>query len=450
MRSFQRNIANATVLVGAGEPQAAMPWLHRWWEESSKDGLAPAPGCVDLLASAYAMEGDFASVRRVVDDYFAAANAQHQRGGPEPRLSEQTLTLTEDPPKVDPSLLNTGAMFRPLPHPASGGAHFLLVGGPVHYLDVRDEYACDSSDEIAGEPTNRLAENFARTAALTEDTRWLRLAVDVTAKILDQAVRNGDDSAWALSLGYANGQFRDQVRAVVGRVPTKIRAGAGTLAKPARSRWLYDRESTAYMAQQLSATPPFQTVDAPRVAIWRWPGVSDSFLQAWCDTIASAATTEPLVVLPDTPAMRSFARRYVRREYMTKVARIQAENKLHFTVGHVPRSTSVYHRPAATLLITSDGTEVDGDLYLAALQYLDTHYQLRVDALTLLADPLMSTQLPPLAGELRTTREQSAVWTEEERQRLTEEQERLSYKRRIGEDSEYLDDYTIQDLGLRR
>jgi hypothetical protein len=135
-------------------------------------------------------------------------------------------------------------------------------------------------------------------------------------------------------------------------------------------------------------------------------------LHSFCDTLSRTDGVPLTVVLPDTPAMYDFATRYAAKEPMTRIERTLHENLCLF--GHTQLGFGCYGRFALTRVVEPDGTELDGSLALAALDFLDANYQVRVSPWDLIHDPLMHEQLVPGAGVLRNGTSRRAPWSEAE------------------------------------
>lgn len=130
---------------------------------------------------------------------------------------------------------------------------------------------------------------------------------------------------------------------------------------------------------------------APTVCIWGWPDRSDSCLQAYLDTIASGATDPVTVILPDVPAFRKFARRYIRREPTANSERTLIEDHLYRMPSDMPnkRGTILSAEFAPRLVVHPDGSEDDGALLMGAVAYLDARHTLRLSVWDVLRDPLL-------------------------------------------------------------
>ncbi|GAA5162047.1 hypothetical protein GCM10023321_47020 [Pseudonocardia eucalypti] len=434
-------VADVSVLIGSGELEAAEKILAQWCSEEEKSEWGPAQFPFDQLARTQGMRGDLPRMRETLRRYRDLnsnttdrglgrdlmewlAN-EEQPGADKPRQ----FFSAEDNGPLHVSFMDraqfcdTSIFFRPLPNPALGGVRFVLVGGPMCFVDRRGEHSCSTADSIDGPLPVKIAEDTSRVATLTEDPAWTTEAVRLCQRLLLAAQRCGESSVWAFAAGFVSSSFRSTIKDLGERPPKKLKVNDLVLQKPPRGTWLYHREPSTLVLHQRSPEPLYQFVgNAPKVALWRWPDRSDLVLQAWCDTLASASADPVTAVLPDTPMLRGFARRYVRRERMDRIERTYLENAAHFGVGEVPnqRGDACYLRVHTSLVIDSDGTEWDGDLLTAALNYLETHYQLRIPPFDAVRDPLLTEILTDHVDQLRESRAARIAWRPDELQRFNE------------------------------
>ena len=127
------------------------------------------------------------------------------------------------------------------------------------------------------------------------------------------------------------------------------------------------------------------------MCIWGWPDRSDLCLQAFVDTVAVGTADPVTVILPDVPAFRDFARRYVRGERMDKIERTLIEEYLYRCPRNMvnKRGTVLSAEFAPRLVVHADGTEDDGTVLASALAYLDAHHTLRLSVWDVLGDALL-------------------------------------------------------------
>lgn len=324
-----------------------------------------------------------------------------------------------------------GTFYRPLPRNASGGARFVFVGGPMCYVDRRGVHDCVTGERVVGDDDAQLAEDVGRVSTLADDDTYALTVVSLTRRLLQLCERSGDDEAWAYASGFVNTRFREEVRAVSGRYPTKRKELL--LRKPSKGRWLYDTDPAVFVMSEAHNREEVGVESPPRVAIWRRPDRSDLILHAFCETVTRGSDEPVCIVLPDTPMLRDFARRYNAKQKMDRVSRTRLENFIQFSLSGSMGGTACYTRPRATLVVDHDLQEWDGDLLVAALDYLDTHYQLRISAFDMLREPLLRSQLERGLLAMRDRRENEAAWTDKETARL--EETRVWYSSREGPES---------------
>lgn len=325
-----------------------------------------------------------------------------------------------------------GALFGALPQVARGNVRFAFVGGPMLYFDPRGEFDCVSGDLVEEGPWAPLAEECGRVTAMVDSRDWNRVAISVTHRLLQAAQRVGDASAWAYTLGRNRRWFHEDVQALTGWPLVRARQRTGerdwpwaepvavALGKPALGRWLYEQNPSLLALHCIRGHNIFTVAVPPTVAIWRWPDRSDMMLQAFCDTLASPEGEPVTVVLPDTPGLRDFARRYTARQRMTNIERTLLENLLHFYIRHDEGYSVCHGRFNLTRVIESSGEELDGDVVGAALDFLDTNYQVRISPWDLVRDPLLRNHLSPRVEVLRSARADFPPWTDDERAELEE------------------------------
>ncbi len=334
------------ILIGAGDVTLARSSLVEACA-AARTEQAAEPWCFRTLAHFYAAEGRrdeaIAGLERYVGlrpHRFAA-----EVSGYEGELAAELDTLRSGgeiadgflrrlQPRPENERVSEGALFRALPERPRGNVRFVLIGGPMHYVDRRGEFSCVSSNAIqATDLSPVLAEESGRAITIVESRQWDVAAIGITHRLLETAQRTGHSGAWTYSVGYTTGAFRDAVKAVVARAPTRAKPGSRALRKPGRGRWLYDRDPALLMINCLRGNTLYTIDVPPAVVLWRWPDRSDPMLQAFCDTFASTSSEPLTVVLPDTPGLRDFAVRYVARDGMNNTDRTLLESMLHFATG---------------------------------------------------------------------------------------------------------------------
>jgi len=425
------------ILIGAGDLLLARSALEQCTAATPRD--FPNPSFFRTLAHLYVAEGRRDAAIAVMERFIVlgqkwlARTGLQEQFGASPLASDVTSdlellraggelpegTLNRLHPKPIDQRVPEGALFRALPRPPRGNVRFVLVGGAMQYVDRRGEFSCQSGETMRPvKQSSRLAEEASRAISMVESDQWNDAAIKITHRLLEIAQRNGD-RAWTYSVGFTTGQFRDLVKAVAARAPRKGQPNSAVLQKPDRGRWLYDRNPSLFMIHCIQGHGLFHVETPPTVALWRWPDRSDPMLQGMCDTFASESEVPITVILPDTPGLRDFARRYVKRYSMDRIDRILLENLLHFGT-EVPnqRGDVCYARFAPTLVIEPDTAEWDGDLLAGALDFLDANYQVRISPWELVKDPLLRAQLPARIKAIKAERASRKAWTTEEKGKL--------------------------------
>lgn len=284
------------------------------------------------------------------------------------------------------------AFYEPLPSAPRGNARFILVGGPMEYADRRGEHSCVTGEPGGPDPASDRAESVMRVNAMVHSDAWLHAAAELGRTLMVTSVR-GETSPRAHGhlVARANRQSRGAIKDVTGAPAKKLSEDTWTIGSPGKLRWYYQGDPRQYVFNA-RADYNLMTVDpGPAVSIWAWPDRSDLVLQAFTDTM-TAGTQEPAsIILPDVPAFRSFARRYVRRQHMTGIERTWMEETLfpHFGMSGYRHARVLSGEFAPRLVINADGTEEDGAALASALAYLDANHAIRLSAWDVLADPLM-------------------------------------------------------------
>ena len=248
-------------------------------------------------------------------------------------------------------------------------------------------------------------------STLSESPEWATAAISVTNQLLALARRQGEQTAWAYSVGYVTGFFRLIVSETTGR-PCATQHDP-VIDKPVGSRWQHGGGPLGFVVH-LAKGQQYPVVDPPHVAVWRWPDRSDLFLHAFCDVLSKHGTVPLTVVLPDIPTLRDFARRYNAKKTMTHIQRALLEDLIDFGGAPNARGTVCYARFRPTLVVDADGLEIDGDELTLALEYLDSHYELQLSPWGLLRDPLMRAHLGQRLDEVRARWAAQVRWTPEE------------------------------------
>jgi hypothetical protein len=282
--------------------------------------------------------------------------------------------------------------YEPLGSLPRGDVCFILVGGPMEYVDRRGEHRCISGEAPPGDAAAGTAESVARMSAIVDGEPWMQAATQTGQAVIASLARVGDASGvYGHLISYMTSPFRVIVKELTGSAPGKIADGAWGPAPAGKSRWSYQHGAGRYIFNA-SADFTLMTVEtAPAVCIWGWPDRSDGCLQAFLDTVAAGGPGPVFVIVPDVPAYRDFARRYVRREQMAESRRALIEDLLYrYPQGMINKRGCVLSAEfAPRLVIYPDGAEDDGAVLAGAIAYLDAHHTLRLSIWDVLHDDLL-------------------------------------------------------------
>ena len=303
----------------------------------------------------------------------------------------------EPPDKVltarDVRTITPGPVFyEPLTAPPQGNVRFVLIGGPMEYVDRRGEHTCVTGAPPDGGDEAEFAESVTRMNAMVDGAPWIQAATETGQAIMTSLARGGADTRpYGHLVSYVTTSFRDAVKALTGTRPQKVAEDAWRIGLVGKSGWSYQRDAGQYVFNA-NAGFTFMAVEAaPAVCIWGWPDRSDLCLQAFLDTIASRTRDPVTMLLPDVPAFRSFARRYVRGERMEKAERALIEEQLYRVPGDMinKRGYVISAEFAPQLIVHPDGTEDVGAVLASALAYLSAHHTLRLSVWDVLSDALL-------------------------------------------------------------
>ena len=284
------------------------------------------------------------------------------------------------------------AFYQPLASLPRGNVRFVLIGGPMEYVDRRGVHSCVAGEVPPGGSEAGHAESVARMGAMVDGAPWMRAAAETGQAILKSLGRAAAvPGLYGHQLSYVTSPFRQIVKELTGSVPKKVAEDAWALAPPGKSGWSYQREAAHYLFNAAAGFRYLTVRAAPAVCIWGWPDGSDGCLQAFLDTVAGDAADPVTVILPDVPAFRDFARRYVRMEPMTSCGRTLIEDHLYRVPLDMPnkRGAILSADFAPRLVVHPDGSEDDGLLLTGAIAYLDAHHTLRFSVWDLLRDALL-------------------------------------------------------------
>jgi hypothetical protein len=252
---------------------------------------------------------------------------------------------------------------------------YVFIDAAMYYVDERGERWGRLSEDSDTEDMR------TRLKIASNNPVWLKMAVDLGEQLIVLARRTGEMDAWGAASGYYAGgprsgpnRMASAIRAATGiRPPSAV---YGPMSRPARGHWSV-RRVFGYDVGPV----------APCVAIWHL-GFSENpqFWPRWCQAIARRATP-PVLILPDSPILRELARAWNAGELLPERQTwrsdlIPADN------GDAP-----YLQAWVSKLVEPTGIEIDGDRLASAISFLESHHQLKLSPLDLLADPVLAGQL---------------------------------------------------------
>jgi hypothetical protein len=282
--------------------------------------------------------------------------------------------------------------YEPLPSFPRGNVRFVLVGGPMEYVDLRGEHSCITGEPPAGGTAAEFAESVSRMNAMVDGASWKQAATEVGRAIMTSLARTGKGPRpYGHMVSWVTSSFRESVKALTGALPKKVPETAWCIGSVGKSGWSYQRDADHYIFNAHAGFTLITVEAAPAVCIWGWPDRSDLCLQAFLDTVAAETPDPVTVILPDVPAFRSFARRYACGERMGNIDRALIEESFYRFVGGVSNKRGYVISAEFTprLIIYPDGTEDDGAVLASALAYLDAHHTLRLSVWDVLSDALL-------------------------------------------------------------
>lgn len=363
--------------------------------EAALTGLVKKdPVLNDLLASVYGLTA------RVDDARSAASILQKHFGEDTPVWFESEL--------IDDRTIASGPIFyEPLETFPRGGVRFVLIGGPMEYLDRRGPSTCISGATTKDGKIADTIESISRMSTLTDSVQWMQVAIETGQAIMRSLIRKNTcigSKPFGLVECYVPSRPREAVKLFTGSFPQKISEDIWRVGQTNKSRWSYQRDAKRYVFNANEGFSLIAIDAAPAVVIWGWPDRSDICLQAFLDTIVGDSADPVTAILPDVPAFRDFARRYVRRERLTNVERAPIEDCLYRYPGYMPnkRGLVLSSEFEPRLIVYPDGSEDDGELLKSALNYVDAHHNLQVSAWDLLQDSLFRDVLLTLKTPSRT------------------------------------------------
>jgi hypothetical protein len=341
--------------------------------------LALAEAALNAIAKTDA-PSEFSYLRSELYNQTARPDQARETGmlpGPSAAQTRDLRTITPGP-----------YFYEPLPSAPRGNARFVLIGGSMQYVDLRGEHEYKSSDQADNAASPGLSENVAWVNAMAESPAWALAAVSTGQAIMASLSRaTTAPRPYGLTVSRVTRLYIDAVKATAGRVPKSV-PDAWHLGEPSKSRWAYQDEARQYVFNA-RADYTFISVDTPpSVTVWGWPDRSDLCLQAFVDTISAEASEPVTVILPDAPAFRDFARRYVRAMPMTNVERTLMEDSLYGD-NFSRRGYVLEAEFEPSRVIHPDGNEDEGRAFSGALAYLDACHTLRLPMWSVLGDALL-------------------------------------------------------------
>lgn len=366
------------VLDGSREPSTYLPEIYSLMGAGY---LALAEAALTKLC-----EPDYPLFSYLLAQVLGQTARAQEAGMPGPR---DIRTITSGP-----------SFYEPLPSLPRGNVCFVLVGGPMEYVDLRGEHSCVSGVPPQGGAATELAESVARMSAMVDGELWMQAAIETGQAIIASLSRaRMVPRLYGHLICYMTTPFRQIVKALTGSAPKKVAEDAWSIGPVGKSRWSYQREAAHYLFNA-SAGFNFMAVEAaPAVCIWGWPDRSDGCLQAFLDTVTVGAPEPVTAILPDVPAYRDFARRYVRGQRMANSERTLIEDGMYYSATN-RRGCVLAAEFAPRLVIHPDGKEDDSAQLTGAMAYLDAHHTLRLSVWDVLRDGLlreaaMAASTPP-------------------------------------------------------
>ena len=186
------------------------------------------PFLVYLLGHLYRQTARF-------DEARAAIKHQWPDSESEPLVSQlrDLRTITAGP-----------AFYEPSSTPPRGNVRFVLVGGPMEYVDRRGEHSCITGESPDGGGAAELGESVARMNAMVDGAPWMQAAAEVGQAILSSLTRAGvDPRPYGHMISWVTSSFRDVVKALTGARPKKVAEDVWSIGPVGKSGWSYQRDA---------------------------------------------------------------------------------------------------------------------------------------------------------------------------------------------------------------
>ncbi|PZR84123.1 MAG: hypothetical protein DLM65_00555 [Candidatus Aeolococcus gillhamiae] len=286
-----------------------------------------------------------------------------------------------------------GAEFdQPLPFASRGNVDFVFVGGQVRYVDLEGSGQADTW------ATCSISQEVSRLSALVIDPRWVREAVQCCERIIGIEQR-GATGVFGFQAGNDSWPFRQIAREVTGRNPATFPSDRelSSLAAPRVGHWLYCQDVDRFVRAAYS------TVSAsvvPSCVLYRGVSRNDLFLHGLLDAMTQRGRTPTTCVLPDIPSLRSFAMRYAASQPMPDTSLLRLEEQM-ITAPIKPARRGVVIRGEYGIshYVPSGGVESSAADFVAALEYLESRFLVRLTPTEVLSDPLLRSQLGAIPRE---------------------------------------------------
>ena len=353
--------------------------------DDSREPSTYLPEIYSLMGAGYLALAEAALMKLCEPDYPLFSYLLAQVRGLTARATEADI-----PEPRDIRTITSGPTFyEPLSSLPRGNVCFVLVGAPMEYVDLRGEHGCVSGEPPQGGAATELAESVARMSAMVDGELWMQAATETGQAIIASFSRAGMvPRLYGHLVCYMTTPFRQIVKTLTGSPPKKVAEDAWSIGPVGKSRWSYQREAAHYLFNACAGFTFIAVETEPAVCVWGWPDRSDGCLQAFLDTVAVCASEPVIAVLPDVPAYRDFARRYVRGQQMTNSGRTLIEDGMYYSATN-RRGCVLAAEFAPRLVIHPDGSEDDGALLTGAMAYLDAHHTLRLSVWDVLRDGLL-------------------------------------------------------------